>query len=226
MNNNEQNKQIGFWKKHSFIFLFLSAILIREIPYVSTPFKWLETFFHEISHGLAAIITGGSIKHIEIMYDGSGVCTTIGGIAFIISFMGYAGATFWGWGIYKVAESSEKLSKLFLYALTALLIVSLILWTRTILTASVITLLIAICGMACFLNNLKYIQIFLKLTGLTILLNSLASPFYLIDGQSLGDGSSLAERTHIPEFIWIATWAGIALFACYSLAKTRKSDTY
>jgi len=57
---------------------------------------------------------------------------------------------------------------------------------------------------------------------LLILLNSLSSPSYLLDGRHLGDGAALASMTFIPEIIWIAIWFLIALFALYSLYKTAK----
>ena len=62
----------------------------------------------------------------------------------------------------------------------------------------------------------------MQLFGLLILLNSLSSPSYLLDGRHLGDGAALASSTLIPEFVWVFIWFAIALFALYSLYKTAK----
>ncbi len=96
-NNTAQNSST-FWKKYHFFILFVAAIIIKQLPLVSIPFNWLESYFHEISHGLAAILTGGKVLRIQLFANGAGLCTTQGGISFVISFAGYAGATLWGWG--------------------------------------------------------------------------------------------------------------------------------
>jgi hypothetical protein len=44
-----------------------------------------------------------------------------------------------------------------------------------------------------------------------VLVESLRSPFHLIDGKDIGDGSALARLTYLPEIIWIVVWALIAI---------------
>jgi len=63
----------------------------------------------------------------------------------------------------------------------------------------------------------------LKLTGILVLVNSLYSPWYLIDGRSLGDGAALAELTMIPEFIWVLIWSLLGLLSLVILAKKSPS---
>ena len=63
----------------------------------------------------------------------------------------------------------------------------------------------------------------MQLFGLLILLNSLSSPSYLLDGRSLGDGAALASMTFIPELVWILIWFLLAIIALYSLYKSSKS---
>ena len=91
--------------------------MLKETPYLGIPFNWLESFFHELSHGLAAIITGGKILQIELFSNGAGLCTTQGGIAFIIAFSGYAGAVGWGVLIYKIAEFKSSIKVISSYEL-------------------------------------------------------------------------------------------------------------
>jgi hypothetical protein len=47
--------------------------------------------------------------------------------------------------------------------------------------------------------------------GLYVLVESLRSPFHLLDGRRIGDGSELARLTYLPEIFWIAGWALIAI---------------
>jgi len=58
------------------IVFIVVAFIIDYKPLLNLPFLWSETFFHEISHGLAALLTGGTIHNIALNFNGSGVCTT------------------------------------------------------------------------------------------------------------------------------------------------------
>jgi len=67
----------------------------------------------------------------------------------------------------------------------------------------------------------KALQKMLQVTGLLVLINSLMSPLYLLDGQAKGDGAALANITLIPEIVWVALWFVSALFMTYRLSKTK-----
>ena len=220
--NNKAQESSNFWKKYHFFILLFSAILIKQLPLVSIPFNWLESYFHEISHGIAAILTGGNVLRIQLFANGAGLCTTQGGSGFIISFAGYAGATLWGWGIYKLASAHQKVAQGFSVLIFLLLVSSLIFWGRDLLTWFILGVLAALFLLTIKLQKLHYLQRLMQLFGLLILLNSLSSPSYLLDGRHLGDGAALASMTFIPEIIWVLIWFLIALLALYSLYKTAK----
>ncbi|MGL1958148.1 MAG: M50 family metallopeptidase [Colwellia sp.] len=221
-----QKKPLTFWQKYHFYGLLLVAIIIRQLPFISIPFNWLESYFHEISHGIAALVTGGSIVNIQLFANGAGICSTQGGSRFIISFFGYAGATFWGWGIYRLAGAHQRFAQIFSSLIFMLLVSSILLWARDLLTIfilGVLTFIFFVTSYSFFkkTQNLKFLQITVQLFGLLILLNSLFSPLYLLDGRALGDGATLASITFIPEFIWVAIWFLLALGAGYSLMKRK-----
>ncbi|HVR74106.1 MAG TPA: M50 family metallopeptidase [Planctomycetota bacterium] len=60
------------------------------------PLKLMVVLFHEMSHGLMAILTGGRILSIVITADEGGACETEGGIALLIVSAGYLGSMFFG----------------------------------------------------------------------------------------------------------------------------------
>lgn len=66
----------------------------------STPVFWplnlLIVFFHELSHGLAAIATGGSIESLTLSPDEGGLAITIGGNRFLTLSAGYVGSLLCG----------------------------------------------------------------------------------------------------------------------------------
>lgn len=213
----------SFWFKYQFYILLLLAIVFRQIPIVSIPFNWLETYFHEISHGIAALLTGGQIISIELFTNGGGLCTTQGGISFVITFFGYAGATLWGWAIYKLAGAHQRIAQLFSFCIAILVIFSTVLWAKNLLTIFIFSVLAVIFIFVSYLflknkGQMKLLQSLVQFFGLVVLLNSLISPFYLLDGRSLGDGATLASSTFLPEIVWVSIWFVFALLVIYSLS--------
>lgn len=220
--NNTVQASSKFWQKYHFFILLIVAIVIKQLPLISIPFNWLESYFHEVSHGIAAILTGGNVLQIQLFANGAGLCTTQGGIGFVISFAGYAGATLWGWGIYKLASAHQNVAQIFSVFIFLLLVCSIVFWGRDLLTWFILGVLAALFLLTIKLKKIHYLQRLMQLFGLLILLNSLSSPSYLLDGRHLGDGAALSSMTLIPEIIWVLIWFSIALLALYSLYKTAK----
>ncbi len=196
------------------------AFIVDYIPLLNLPFLWSQTFFHEISHGLTALLTGGSIHNIHLSFNGSGTCTTSGGWLFLITFTGYAGSALWGMFVYRAADTlSGNSAKIMTWLMLSMLIITLVLWARDIST--IIILLILLLMYATLLRKTLWFNItyFLQLVGVFVLLEAIRSPLYLLDGRDLGDGASLAEQTFLPEFFWVVIWFGIALACLYQLWK-------
>ena len=59
---------------------------------VVDPLKIFVVFMHEVSHGLAALATGGSIKEIQIVAQEGGHAITAGGSRFWTLTAGYLGS--------------------------------------------------------------------------------------------------------------------------------------
>ncbi len=207
--------------KSNFWLLLIIAVVIKQIPFVNVPFNWLESYFHEISHGLAALVSGGNIIRIQLFSNGAGLCTTQGGMAWLISFSGYAGAIGWGVLLFKVANFRQAFSRYITYVVLFLLITSCVLWVRDVLTLLICLVLIALFLATSKLKNYWVFPILLKVMALMVLLNGFQSPLYLIDGRGIGDGSALADITYIPEVVWIVIWAALAGYSLYRLSKTR-----
>jgi hypothetical protein len=68
--------------------------------YILYPFLLFATWVHEMSHGTAAILVGGSIKKLEIYQDGGGICwNSLDGVTWkkaVVASAGYTGTAFWG----------------------------------------------------------------------------------------------------------------------------------
>jgi len=194
------------------------AFVIDYLPFINLPFLWSETFFHEISHGLAALVTGGMIQNIILSFDGSGVCTTRGGSRFLISFSGYAGSALWGLLIYSVADTlSPKYARFMVGTMVVMLGVALLLWARDISTIIILLILLLMYALPLVKSLWFSVTFFIQLVGVFVMLDAIRSPLYLLDGRDLGDGSSLAQLTGLPEFFWVALWFVIAVGCLYRL---------
>ncbi|MFT6072589.1 MAG: hypothetical protein ACJARD_001681 [Alphaproteobacteria bacterium] len=202
----------------SFVIILALAFILSCIPLLRAPFSWIQTYFHEISHGIAALLTGGNVDSIQLHLIGSGLCRTIGGIRFIVVFSGYLGAIIWGALIYLIINNSEKKhANSLALTLVCMVSISAIFWGRDLITLAIMGIIIIIFLAVLKLKHNHITDYFLRFLGLYVLLDAIKSPLYLIDGRPYGDGHSLAELTFIPEIIWIFIWVILGISVLYFL---------
>jgi hypothetical protein len=210
----------------------VAAFVIDYLPLINLPFLWSETFFHEISHGLAAVLTGGTIHNISLNFDGSGVAKTIGGWGFLVSFSGYAGSALWGLLIYSISSAlSQSKAKYIVGTVVVVLGMTLLLWARDLPTIIVLVVLLAMYVMPLVKSQwftgkwfsvlLLSEKVVIQLVGVFVMLDAIRSPLYLLDGRNLGDGATLAQLTWLPEFFWVTLWFAIAVGCLYLLWRKR-----
>ena len=207
------------FKLHFWIYLITSIVII-QIPIINIPFSWIETFFHEISHGLATLITGGSITKIQLLPNGAGYCYSHGGWTLLIAFAGYAGASFFGLMIYQLATVNHRnITKIITFAILGLIAASLILWVRDILTfviLGIISLLFVLPLKFASSNWLIYVT---RIIGMTVIVNGLFSSINLIGRNGVGDAANLAQITWVPAQIWVVLWCIIGCFTLFRAFK-------
>lgn len=192
--------------------LALAFGLFYAPGWLVAPFKWFEVFFHEFSHGLVALLTGGSITRIDLQYGGSGTCHYRGGLRFLVAFAGYAGASLWGWAIYSSAAAARKrTAHVLIGVLLAVLVLVAILWVRDLQSWVILLVMGALLALMLRFGEQSLLKFFVEFIGLFVLLASIQSPLFLLDGQSRGDGAALQSLTLIPEIVWIALWVMIGL---------------
>jgi hypothetical protein len=81
------------------IMLLLGIFVVVALlwnTWVVWPLKILVVFLHEISHGIMAWLTGGTVDHFEFVPQEGGLAMTRGGSSFLISSAGYLGSLIWG----------------------------------------------------------------------------------------------------------------------------------
>jgi hypothetical protein len=73
-----------------------ALLLLLWDTFAVYPFRIFVVLLHEISHGMAAVATGGAIVSIGLGVDEGGVCRTRGGSPFVILNAGYLGSLLFG----------------------------------------------------------------------------------------------------------------------------------
>lgn len=192
------------------------------------PLKLLVVFFHELSHGLAALLTGGSIERIEMVAQEGGLCVTRGGSRFLVLNAGYLGSLFWGGVILLVARSA--LDKAFQLLLGLILLLTTLIWVRPFWSFGFGFAFLAALGLiaAGLLLSGSLNDLILKLTGLTSILYA---PLDILDDiltrqdSITSDASMLARLTGIPTLIWGILWMFAALSAAFIFLRAALRQT-
>ena len=208
------------WRKAG----MLAAIVVPVILLWSTPIVWplkiLVVFFHELSHGLAAILTGGSLERIEVVAQQGGVWWTTGGSRFIVLSAGYLGSLLWGSGVLLAASSTTRDHRVAV-GLGAVILGATLAWVRPVLSFGFGFHVAAGLGLiACgwFLAD-AVCDLVLKVFGVTSCLYVIPDIWSDTIARShlRSDARMLAEATHIPTVIWGGLWIVAALVVCGGL---------
>jgi len=69
---------------------------VQELYFLLYPLRLFVTMVHELAHGIAAELTGGTFLHFEVTSRGAGLAYTRGGVRFVIIQAGYLGTAFFG----------------------------------------------------------------------------------------------------------------------------------
>src|SRR5690606_590097 len=112
----------------AFAAYFVALWLLWETPVVY-PLKVFVVLLHEISHGLAALATGGSVHRIVLGMDEGGATYAAGGNAFVVLSAGYLGSLAWGLALLLAARARVRLAA---GALGVLLLVVAVLYVRNL----------------------------------------------------------------------------------------------
>lgn len=108
----------------------LASLLLWNLPFGGVllyPFKLLATWLHELSHGLAMVVTGAGFDHVLIYRDTSGLAyarSSVGPVATaVIAAAGYMGTPVWG-ALLLVVTPTARAARRALLVLAVLLLAS------------------------------------------------------------------------------------------------------
>lgn len=189
------------------VYLFWSTIFVW-------PLRLFVVLLHEVSHGLAAVLTGGRIVSIELSPREGGLCTTAGGWPFVISSAGYLGSALFG-ALFLVlgVRGKPRMHRTVAALLSAALLALTLVYVRStfgfVYGLVVGALLLAVArwlpeGASSFV---------LRLLGVTSLLYApwdIASDL-ILRSVPASDAGALARMTGIPSVAWGVLWLAASL---------------
>ena len=216
-------------KELVYLLLLISCVVyLWETSWVY-PLKVLTVFFHEISHGLGAVLTGGAIKEINLSPAQGGLCWTAGGWRFVVLPAGYLGSMIFG-GAILVAACRTDFDRQIMQGLGIVLLIISIIYVRPFLSFGFgfgVAASFVMLGLATYssksLNDLS-----LKLIGLTSCLYAVLDiKSDLIDRDiPESDASRFAELFGGTSYMWGIIWMLIAIVASvyFFIIATRKNN--
>jgi len=186
------------------IIIYLS--LKHYIPYwakIIYPINLLVTFLHELGHSFFAIITGWTVKGIEINSDWSWFAATSWWIRSFILMWWYIGsAIFWNILLY-IWFKNKNLSEKIIYFLSWLMIFVAIFWFNSIFSSIILfTLAWLLLALAKYTS---YDALILQFLGIS-------SIIYIIEDFNVWPSSDLSKfSTFLPSSVWMIIWLLIVI---------------
>jgi hypothetical protein len=195
-----------------FTLYFALLWIFWESPFVY-PLKVFVVFLHEISHGIAAVATGGSIQRITLSPYLGGACYCPGGNAFITLSSGYLGSLGFGALILEGGRKAGRHADRVVEAMGAAVVILTLLFVRGAFGFAFGLLLGGVLILAARRLTADRNRILLTVLGLTSCLYAILDiKSDVLDRPHLpSDAHMLAELTGIPTVAWGVLWIGIAL---------------
>jgi hypothetical protein len=206
--------------------LCLAVSLTPWGPLILYPFTLFTTWVHESGHAAAAVLLGGSVASITIQPDTSGLTRSLMPASTlaqaIVASAGYLTASVVGCFLL-AASRVDRRAKGILWAIGALMLVTLVLWIRNLFGA------IVVAGWAVLLFFLAGKRATRGVAGwaMTVLaiqvsLNAVFDirTLFLVRGAS--DAATMQRLTGAPSWLWAAVWMGISVFLLFSTLRATR----
>jgi len=195
---------------------FYIALWLLWTTVLVFPLKVFVVLLHEISHGFAAVVTGGTVERIVLHANEGGATYTLGGDPFLILSAGYLGSLLWGLLLIELAGARPRLARSALAALAIAVLVVAGLFVRNLFGFA----FTALFGAALFFGARRLSP---RGVAVVLLVLGLTSAFYalldirsdiLVRPEVESDAHMLAEMTGVPTVVWGFLWTGVAVLAC------------
>lgn len=186
--------------------------------YILYPFTILGTWFHEMGHGIMSMIVGGSFTRLEIFNNGAGFAHSSyldsnfyfnKSIALgLVSAAGLFGPPVIGSFLILMSKTYKR-SKIMLYLLSIVMIMSVIIWVRTTVGITVILFLGILILYIAIKGNETFQQLIVQFLGVIACIDTYKQIDYLYTKsftsngvEKLSDTGAMAERIGLTYSFW------------------------
>ncbi len=203
---------LSIFKRYIALLLIFIAIGFLWNTLFVYPLKIFVVFMHEVSHGLAAIATGGRILEIQINPQQGGHALTQGGSRFWTLTAGYLGSLLWGGIILLLAARTRFDKAISILIGVGMVAISIGLGESTFTYLFGIGFGVALIAIGFYLPEVVNDWV-LRIIGVTSCLYAILDiKSDVLDRSSLrSDARMLSEVTGIATEIWGALWILIAI---------------
>lgn len=188
------------------------------------PFTILATYFHEMGHGLAAMLVGADFNYLMIYPDGSGVAvhSSLDGVgrfgSALIAISGPLGPTIFGFFLIYFSKS-QNASKWLLVSLGAFIIITTVIWVRSFFGAIFLIVVGIILILFGSIRNEKFKEKLSQFIGITAMLSLYQNVDYLFTEITMtNDGKFIFSDTgYLEEYLFLPHWFWAILIIAISL---------
>jgi hypothetical protein len=203
-----------------FAVYFVALWLLWYTPLIY-PLKLFVVLAHEVSHGLMALATGGTIERIIITPDQGGVCQCPSGNAFLTLSAGYLGSLGWGAVLVLAARSRRPTPRTVTTILGAGILLLTAFYVRN--TFGILFGALFGAGLIAARGFPRGVHVaLLNALGLTSCLYALLDiKSDVIDRPYMhSDASMLAQLTGVPTIVWGLAWIAAGLVVSWLLLRS------
>ncbi len=203
------------------LILGLLIVIAWQVPWLQWlvyPFRLFGTFVHELSHGLAAIATGGQFHRFAVQPDLSGVALSAGGVRIVVASAGYVGSAVAG-GVLIFLYQRLLSARVLLIAIGTALAVLCVLFVRNLFGVTTGLGLAAVLLFAGLRLGPSWRDALLVTLAMQLILDGYNSLFTVLSlARESGvhtDAHTMAQLTMLPALVWVLVWMGLSTFVLY-----------
>jgi len=213
------------------------VFLCWQLPYfgvIQYPFLLLGTWFHEMGHGLTALLLGGKFYYLEIYENGGGVAFSNVEPSYlqypyaraITSAGGLLGPAISG-AVLIAAAKNKITSKIALWLLLIVMVISLCVWIHELLALIILSVFAAFLFFVAILR-VRNIEVFVLLfLGTQCVLSTYLQTGYLFTKEFIRDDKVQYSDTQMIAALLPGTyWMWAILILCISILLLYKSYSF
>ena len=207
--------------------LALGLVIIWQMPggnYLVYPFTILSTWFHEMGHGLAAWLLGGKFLQLEIYQNGGGLAVyslpvnasnlTRG----LIALAGPIGPTVVG-SLFILASPHPGKSRIILIFLGGFLLLSCLIWVRSIYGLLVIPLIGCALLWVAAKCPVKVTHLVVNLIGVQAAMSLYQhTDYFFTESVTIAGNTMLSDTGQMEQAFWLPHWFWAGSIVLLSIA--------